>query len=247
VHERIRRLHGYAGLGALEGSARGHRNIAERLRLIGELVEPAGGTLVDIGCGNGAYTTELARRFERVVAVDVEPDRLAAFRASDPPAHVEIRLGSADRLDLPDASVDLVTAIETVEHLGAHLDGALREAHRVLVPGGALVITTPNRWFPFEQHGWVARGRRYPGWTFPFLTWVRPLHRRLGDAATFTVAELDTAVEPLGFRRVGLRRMMPPLDRHAALRRVAEPVLRLLLRLPTRHLAQTLVVAYRRS
>ena len=236
----------YAGLGALEGSARGAGNVRERLRLIGELVPLSGGLLVDVGCGNGAYTMARADGFDRVVAIDIEPDRLALFRAACEDPRIEIRQGSAAETGLPDGSVDLVTAIETVEHLGDAFRPVMDEARRILAPGGALAITPPNRWFPFEQHGWRRPGgRRFPGWTFPFLTWFRPLHRRFSDAATFTPAELDALVEPAGFRRIGLRYMMPPLDRRPALRRFVGPVMRLLLRLPTRHLSQTLVVTYR--
>ena len=48
-----------------------------------ERIAPLTGTrLLDIGCANGAYTMRLANGFERVDAIDVEPDRLEDFRAS---------------------------------------------------------------------------------------------------------------------------------------------------------------------
>ena len=237
----------YAGLGALEGSARGEGNVTARLALMGELHPLSGGTLVDIGCGNGAYTRRLAAGFTRVVAVDVEPDRLDVFRASEPPASIDIRLGDAADLGLDAGSVDLVTAIETFEHLGGSLDGVVRECRRILRPGGTLLLTTPNRWFPIEQHGWLRRGRRRPGWQAPGLTWVRPIHRRYSDAATFTPRELDGLICPTGFERSGLRYMMPPLDGHAAVGAAARPVLDLLRATPLRVVGQTLVMAYRRT
>jgi hypothetical protein len=74
---------------------------------------------------------------------------------------------------------------------------------------------------------------------------VRPLHRRLSDADTFTPAELDALIEPRGFRRTGLRYMMPPLDGRPSIRRTVGPLLGLASRAPTRHLGQTLVMSYR--
>jgi SAM-dependent methyltransferase len=234
----------YAGLGALEGSARGEGNVASRLRLMRELHPLQGARLLDIGCGNGAYTVRMAEGFEEVIAVDLEPDRIEVFRAQCTDERIDIREADASRLALDDGAVDVVTAIETVEHLGPVFGAVMQEAHRVLRPGGALVLTTPNRWFPIEQHGWLRSGHRRPGWTFPFLTWVRPLHRRFSDAATFTPAELDALIEPHGFRRTGLRYMMPPLDGRPSVRKTLGPVLDAASRFPTRRLGQTLVMAY---
>ena len=236
----------YPGLGAREGSALGDGNVEGRLSRMEQLVALEGDALLDVGCGNGAYTIRLAEGFGRTVGIDVEPDRLGDFRARCHDPSIEVVQGSAADTGLEPASFDVVTAIETVEHLGSLLPAVIAEAHRVLRPGGALVITTPNRWWPFEQHGWLWRGRWRAGWTFPFLTWVPALHRRFSDAAVFTPRQLDELIEPLGFRSVGVRRMMPPLDRRPGLRRVLGPVLRRLERPPMGGIAQTLVVAYRK-
>ncbi len=52
--------------------------------------------------------------------------------------------GDATEIPLPDASIDVVACFETIEHVGEH-DRLLDELRRVLVPGGVLVISSPNK------------------------------------------------------------------------------------------------------
>lgn len=100
-------------------------------------------TAVDIGCGTGPLVAEFARCGIRATGVDSSPDVLAAARERAPSA--TFHLGSVTAIPLPDASEDAATLIEVVEHLDdATLDSAIREAHRVVRPGGTLLITTPN-------------------------------------------------------------------------------------------------------
>ena len=218
-------------------------------------LRPLTGTrLLDIGCGNGAYTVRMASGFDSVTGVDVEPDRIGDFRAAltapgavPETGAIEVLLGSAARLAHPDGHFDVVTAVETMEHLGTHLDAVLSELARVLRRGGTFYLTTPNRWWPLEQHGFrTSRGRR-PGWQFPFLTWVPAVHRRFSDSDAFTPRRLDRIVEPHGFHRTGLTHMWPPLDGHPGLRRTIGPIFEIASRTPMRRFAQTLVMTYRRT
>ena len=58
----------------------------------------------------------------------------------------------------PDAHFDVVSTIEVLEHV-RDVDMAMSEIVRVLKPGGALLVSVPNRYFPFETH-LVKFGRR---------------------------------------------------------------------------------------
>lgn len=78
-------------------------------------------------------------RYGRVkgVEVDARPVAMAQARGYD------VRLGDATRgIPFPDAAFDLVTALDVIEHVDAD-EAILREASRVLKPGGILTISTP--------------------------------------------------------------------------------------------------------
>jgi ubiquinone/menaquinone biosynthesis C-methylase UbiE len=188
-----------------------------------------GDRLLDVGCGNGAYTTVLGRDFREVHAIDVEPQRIERFRetvAADPKFSVTV--GSAEALDFADDSFDVVTAIEVLEHI-VDLERALAEIRRVVRPGGAFLVSCPNRLFPLETHTVaVGHGRTYPARRVPFLPYVKPLHRRLSTARNFARRDLAELVCTEEVRLVAWDWVMPPLDHW---RRGRAPLLALLDRL----------------
>lgn len=236
------------GLGN-RSSAFGSGGIEKRLGALEGLTHLSGGRLLDIGCADGTYTLRLAEGFQSVDAVDIEPERLADFKlALDGHRLAErIRLAqmSAERLDFDDDTFDAVTAIEVLEHVG-DLDRTIAEIRRVLQPGGRLLITSPNRYFPFETHGFELRGRRHPPSHGPFLPWLIPLHDRLADARAFTVRTLSAQIEAQGFQRVGVDYIMPPFDRSEVGRKI-KPVLDRVERSPLKFFGMALVLVFRKS
>lgn len=203
-------------LGLGHGSAFGERGIAKRLAGLAANTTLSGGRLLDIGCGDGTYTFRLADDFEQVDAIDIQKERLDLFYEAlktDPRADkITVQDMSITAMDFPDNTFDLVVAFEVVEHVD-DLDKALREVCRVLKPGGRFGLTTPNRMFPFETHGLLIRGKRYPPARGPFLPWILPLHRRLADARSFTSRGLTGQLRDAGLRPVGVEYVMPPFDR----------------------------------
>jgi ubiquinone/menaquinone biosynthesis C-methylase UbiE len=101
-------------------------------------------TILDIGCGGGKALPLLDRRFAPKTLVGVDPDPEMITRAGAPAARcrcrVELRLGQATRLDLPDCSLDMIFCHQTFHHI-ADPDGAAREFYRVLKPGGVLLFS----------------------------------------------------------------------------------------------------------
>jgi 2-polyprenyl-3-methyl-5-hydroxy-6-metoxy-1,4-benzoquinol methylase len=113
-----------------------HNTVFEVLRSIGP-----DGALLDFGAGVGAFANELLRAFKlhKIVCADLLP------RPDDLPEVVDwIKSDLNDSLPLPEASFDVITAVEVVEHL-ENPRAVFRELQRLLRPGGILVLSTPNQ------------------------------------------------------------------------------------------------------
>lgn len=97
-----------------------------------------GARLVDVGCGPGSITLDLAEYVGEVVGVDAEGDRLEsaeAARRSRGADNASFVLANAYTLPFADASFDVAFAHQVLQHLADPV-GGLREAARVVRPGG---------------------------------------------------------------------------------------------------------------
>ena len=106
----------------------------------------AGARVLDLGCGRGERSLDLARRGATVDGIDLSPaytaEAEAAARAAGLPAdRVAFVAGDAHRLPYPDGRFGLVVGEGILHHLD--LDVALGEVHRVLRPGGRAVFVEP--------------------------------------------------------------------------------------------------------
>jgi 2-polyprenyl-6-hydroxyphenyl methylase/3-demethylubiquinone-9 3-methyltransferase len=179
-----------------------------------ELIPPArqaGALLVDVGCGGGLLAPHLAGKGYRHVGVDLTASALR--HAAD--HGVAVVQGDATALPLPDRCADVVSAGELLEHV-ADLPAVVREACRVLRPGGVLVADTLNatRTARFVA---VTVGERLPG--------VAP--RGIHDPALFVpparlVAECGRHGVSLQVR--GVKPAAGPLLRWLATRRGEVPI-----------------------
>src|SRR5438046_5760462 len=97
---------------------------------------------LDVGCGTGFLSLELAGRGHRVTGVDFAPQMLAEARrkaASEQSLTVRFEEGDAEALQFSDASFDLVITRHVLWTL-PHPEAAIDEWIRVLRPGGRLVV-----------------------------------------------------------------------------------------------------------
>lgn len=100
----------------------------------------AGERLVDIGCGPGIAVRRARELGAEVIGVDPAPVMLRVARARwRRDAGVDWRLGSAESLPVEDGWAQVVWSLSTVHHW-ADIDAGLAEVHRVLAPGGRLVV-----------------------------------------------------------------------------------------------------------
>ncbi len=146
-----------------------------RLNLIRRYVPLEGRAILDIGCGLGTYVRRFRDFSPRVYGLDVDAPRVIEGARRGTP---NLAIAAAEHLPFKDGVLDVVVLNEVIEHVDDDR-AALREALRVLRPGGAAVIYAPNRLWPFETHG-VYLGRRYVFGNIPLVNWLpNPVRRRL--------------------------------------------------------------------
>jgi SAM-dependent methyltransferase len=219
--------------------------IVGKLRRLGEF-QP-GGRLLDVGCGDGVFTIELGRGFREVYGIDVQEAFLSRFRETvRGDSKFSVLNVSAAAMGFPDAFFDTIVTVETLEHV-ADLAGTAVEICRVLRPGGELLITVPNRWFPFENHG-IRIGSWEKGGRIPLLTYWPWLHRRLALARVFTVADLDRLFVGNGLKRAGVDYAWPTFEHGGnPFQRYLRPLFGLMRRMensPLRMFGSSVVVRY---
>ncbi len=176
--------------------------IARRHRLVNELAPPAGGVLLDFGCGSGAQTLLFAPAFDRTIAVDVDRAYVeeCARRAAAAGLEGKVRCVAYDGRTLPieNESVDRVVSFEVLEHVDDEAL-ALSELRRVLKRDGVLAMSVPNRWWIFETHG--AALPLLPWHRVPFFSWLpKGLHDRWARARIYSRGEIVRKLEAAGFR-----------------------------------------------
>jgi len=113
------------------------RSLAEALL---RLMPPM--TIADLGAGEAAFALQLAPRAKKVIAVDSSAKMIDVGRelaARHGIKNVDFRLGDMEEIPIADAEVDLVFFSQSLHH-ALHPERALAEAHRILAPGGRIVV-----------------------------------------------------------------------------------------------------------
>jgi len=100
--------------------------------------EAALGRAVEFGCGTGFFTPALAAKAERLLATDVSEGMLQVAKQQVQAPNVTFRVEDCQRTSLPDASVDTAFMSLVIQFTDPPV--TLAEMHRILKPGGTLII-----------------------------------------------------------------------------------------------------------
>ena len=168
------------------------------------------GEWLDLGCADGGYSAGLlSAGATRVIGVDVEEDRIAAARLAHP--EITFQVSDGERLKFDDCSFDGVFMNEVFEHVGDEAE-TLAEVHRILKPGGILIIISPNRGFPFEGHR-IQIGTWSSKSPTPIIPWLpKSTTDKWVTARNYWPGELRRKVEVGGFAIVETGFIMPVFE-----------------------------------
>lgn len=122
-------------------TAAGRKRWARRVSMLTDGIV-ADMAVLEVGCGTGYYTRELAKTGARIKAIDISPDLLDVARREVSSERVEFCIENAYALSFPDDAFDVVVGSSVLHHL--EISEAVREIYRVLKPGGMFRFTEPN-------------------------------------------------------------------------------------------------------
>lgn len=135
----------------------GYQRILSEFRKLSAARLPARPKIVDLGCGTGAVTDRLSRVIPGdICGIDINAKEISVAQKKFP--HLQFRVGDVEKIDFPDNTFDLVCCSGLIHHFkDPHL--CLKEAYRILKPGGCLVSFDPNLSSPFM---WTFRYPKSP-------------------------------------------------------------------------------------
>lgn len=168
----------YALMDEAEGRMWWYRALHARLL---DAVANASGRVLDVGCGTGGFLDALRQRNPALQTTGLEYNATAAARARVKSGAWLVR-GSANALPFADASFDAAVAADVLCHAAVEPPVALAELHRVVRPGGRLVVNMPA------------------------YAWLSSAHdTRVHNARRLSAAQTAAMLAAAGFRHVRAR------------------------------------------
>jgi SAM-dependent methyltransferase len=185
-------------------------NVGRKFEPLLELTSLKDKTVLDLGCGFGGGGKFASKRgAEVVVGCDFSKDYLIKAK--------KIYCVQGNIYDLPfkEKSFDIVLLTEVLEHVPYQVK-ALQEIKRLLKEHSFLLITVPNKFYPFETHGCHGFRVEHIGVTgvgFPLLSWAPQFIRNhVEEAKIYTGKSLTQLMNEVGFQVHIIDYMMPTLE-----------------------------------
>lgn len=182
--------------------------------LKGMIVSGDGKKAVDIGSGPGFFAKLLKQEGWSVTAIDTDQENLKS--ASEYAAQIYQGDAIAVMAGLPENQFDLALALEIIEHMPLEVGKRLLEGvHRILKPGGELLISTPNRYSPEGLAGYywkelIRRKKKWDAWdsTHVYIYSSFELINILKQLG-FAVDALTSHHYKVFFPKLGSRKVLP--------------------------------------
>jgi 2-polyprenyl-3-methyl-5-hydroxy-6-metoxy-1,4-benzoquinol methylase len=124
--------------------------------------------VLDYGCGTGYGTALISKKCSQIIGIDIADEAIdyaTSHYQSPTLSYLKIQPAEAAPLPFPDSTFDVVISFQVIEHV-INVSAYLKEISRVLVPGGQIVIATPDRFgrlFSFQQPWNIWHLREYSG------------------------------------------------------------------------------------
>ncbi len=166
--------------------------------MIRQAVPLEGARILDVGCGIGTYVEKFRGLTAEAFGVDVDAEKLRIALRSKGLKLLAVSV--SEELPFPNDAFDAVLLHEVIEHVADDRQ-TIREAHRIVKPGGTVLVFAPNRLFPFETHG-VYVGGHYVFGNVPLIGYLPDSWRR------------RFAPHVRAYRTTGLRALFDGLSGH---------------------------------
>lgn len=116
----------------------------EYLTTIQTAVPLIGKAVLEVGCGNGSRSIQIAALCNQLVAVEPNTDRLSEAKQHHTATNIEYRQGSAESLPVSDAAFDVVLFTLSLHHVpSSKMSVAIDEAIRAVKPDGHIIFFEP--------------------------------------------------------------------------------------------------------
>tara|TARA_X000000368_G_scaffold377522_1_gene331249 strand:+ start:1635 stop:2384 length:750 start_codon:yes stop_codon:yes gene_type:complete len=108
-------------------------------------------TLLDIGCSSGIMTYEYAKKFKKIIAIDIDKQAINYAKTKKSKINIEYKASPIEELNLKENSIDVITCSHIYEHVPS-AENLMVNIYKFLKPGGVCYFAAGNRYKIIEGH-----------------------------------------------------------------------------------------------